>query len=167
MSWPRDVGCVLYETGSGAVFIDPLAPGGDREFWDWADERCRGREVAVLQTIHFHRRSREEFVARYAAAAEPPAAVRAHELPLAEETVYWLPEPRALVPGDVLIERDGALSLCPASWLELFDAKPTRSELAQAMRELCSLDIELVLVSHGEPVTAGGRDALMRALEAA
>ena len=56
-SWPRDVGCVLYETGAHGVFIDPLATPDDGAFWSWADERCGGREVAVLETIAFHRRS--------------------------------------------------------------------------------------------------------------
>jgi hypothetical protein len=158
---------VLYETAGGhAVFFDPLTPSDDGEFWRWADARCEGREVAVLETIHFHRRSRDEFVARYDAAALAPAGVVVHRYPLAEETVYWLPDARALVPGDTLVERDGELSLCPASWLEYLDARPTRAAVAAALRELCSLDVELVLVSHGEPVAAEAREALARALEA-
>jgi glyoxylase-like metal-dependent hydrolase (beta-lactamase superfamily II) len=149
------------------VFFDPLAPGEDGEFWSWADARCAGRTVAVLETIHFHRRNREEFAARYDAAAVAPAGVVAHHFPLADETVYWLPDARALIPGDTLIERDGELSLCPASWLEYLDARPTRAAVAAALRELCSLDVELVLVSHGEPVVGEARASLARALEAA
>jgi hypothetical protein len=167
MDWPRDVGCVLYESGRDAVFFDPLAPDDDGEFWRWADARCEGREVAVLETIHFHRRSRDEFAARYDAATVAPAAVSAHHFPLAEETIYWLPDRRALIPGDTLIERDGELSLCPQSWLEFLPANPTREAVAAALRELCALDVELVLVSHGEPVAGDARAALTRALEAA
>jgi hypothetical protein len=165
--WPRDVGCVLYETDGHAVFFDPLAAADEREFWGWADARCEGREVAVLETIRFHRRSRDEFAARYDAAAVAPAGVVAYHFALAEETVYWLPHAHTLIPGDTLIERDGALSLCPASWLEYLDTRPTRAAVAAALRELCALDIELVLVSHGEPVAGDARAALAHALEAA
>jgi hypothetical protein len=35
-----------------------------------------------------------------------------------------------------------------------------------ALRPLLDLPIELILVSHGEPVLAGGREALARALQA-
>jgi hypothetical protein len=121
----------------------------------------------VLETIHFHRRSRDEFTARYDAGTVAPAGVVARHFPLAEETIYWLPDRRALIPGDTLIERDGELSLCPQSWLEYLDAKPARAAVAAALRELCALDVELVLVSHGEPVAGAARAALARALEAA
>jgi len=158
---------VLYETAADAVFFDPLAPAGEAGFWDWADERCDGRRVTVLETIAFHRRGREEFAARYGAAAVPPAGVVAHPFPVAQETVYWVPEHRALIPGDTLIERDGELSLCPPSWLEYLEASPTQATLAQALQELLALDVELVLVSHGEPTTSGAHEALARALGAA
>ncbi len=74
MLWPRDVACVLHEHANCAVFIDPLAAPGDAAFWSWADDRCRDREVAVLETIRFHRRSREAFLARYSAATLAPHA---------------------------------------------------------------------------------------------
>jgi glyoxylase-like metal-dependent hydrolase (beta-lactamase superfamily II) len=158
---------VLYETGSHAVFFDPLAPAADAAFWAWADERCRGRAVVLLETIHFHSRSRAEFAARYDvdAATAAPAAVVAHPIPGAQEVVYWLPEHRALIPGDTLIVSDGALSICPASWLDYLEAKPARSEVARALTAaLGELDVELVLTSHGGPVTTDARDALARAL---
>ncbi len=32
--------------------------------------------------------------------------------------MYWLPEPRALVPGDLLIgDGEGGVRMCPESWL--------------------------------------------------
>src|SRR5476651_1243868 len=66
--WPREVGCVFYETSEAAVFIDALVPAGDAEaFWRWADEHCRERVVSVLSTIAFHRRSRDLLVDRYGA----------------------------------------------------------------------------------------------------
>ena len=108
------------------MFIDPLAVADDGAFWSWADDRCRGREVVALETIRFHRRSREAFLARYSAATMAPQSavpprwgVEPHSLPATEETVFWIPEHRALVPGDVLLGTGGGgLSLCPESWLE-------------------------------------------------
>ena len=100
---------MLYEHADCAVFIDPLENADDPAFWSWADDRCRDHEVVVLETIHFHRRSREAFLARYAAttlapesACPPHWGVEARRPPATEETVYWIPEHRALVPGNWL-----------------------------------------------------------------
>jgi hypothetical protein len=43
----------------------------------------------------------------------------------------------------------------------------TVEELRDALRPLLDLPVELVLVSHGEPVLAQGRDALAEALRRA
>ena len=173
--WPREVGCVLYETDGRAVFIDPQAPEDDPAFWRWADERCDGREVSVLETTACHRRSRERFVARYAAPSTPdgggqpaPDSIEAYPLAAFEETLYWVAEHRALVPGDVLIgDGGGELRLCPESWLDDFSPRPTLGEMRAALGVLSELDIELVLVSHGEPALRHGGAALARALHAA
>jgi glyoxylase-like metal-dependent hydrolase (beta-lactamase superfamily II) len=159
---------VLYETAERAVFFDPLAPDDDAGFWSWADDRCRGREVVVLETIAYHRRSREAFLARYAASADVPETVAAYPFPAADETVFWVAEHRALVPGDLLLGSGGGrLSLCPPSWLEEASGTPTLGEVREALGVLLELDVELVLVSHGEPALAGGRDELARALAVA
>jgi hypothetical protein len=169
-AWPREVGCLLYTTPSSAVFIDPLAPAeGSAAFWRWADELCRDREVSCLETIAYHRRSREEVTARYAASTDVPAGAAAHPLPGFGETVYWIPEHRALVPGDSLIAAPGGeLRLCPQSWLDDLrspgQAPPTQPDLRAALLPLCDLDPELVLVSHGEPAVHGAGAALARAL---
>jgi hypothetical protein len=167
-SWPQDVGCVLYEAGDRVVFIDPLAPAADEAaFWQWADERCRGRAVVVLETIGFHRRDRDAVADRYGAVAEPPPGVVAYPFPIAGETVYWLPEPHALVPGDSLVGTGGALSLCPERWLQFIDGTPTLTAVAASLRPLLTLDVRLILVSHGEPTTSDAPAALARALAAA
>jgi hypothetical protein len=169
--WPREVGCVLYTTSSSAVFIDPLAPDDDGAFWRWADERCEGLEVSVLETIAYHRRSREQVIARYDARQSAPDGVAPHPLRGFEETVYWIAEHRALVPGDVLItDPDGELRMCPESWLDdlgSHSTPPTHADLREALRPFSALEVELVLVSHGEPVLQGAQAALQRALELA
>jgi hypothetical protein len=167
-SWPREVGCVLFASDDHAVFIDPLAPAGDGAFWDWADRCCAGRAVAVLETISFHRRDRDEFVARYDAASTPPTGVEAHPLAVGDETLYWLTAPRALVPGDSIVGTGGGeLAPSPPQWLEELSAKPTPAQFREALRTLLALEPEMVLVSHGEPARSGAAAALARALREA
>jgi hypothetical protein len=170
--WPQEVGCVLYERDAEAIFIDPLVPANEADrFWRWADERCAGREVKVLTTIDFHRRSREEILQRYATdvshmARNPPAGVEPIALAGAGETLYWLAEHRALVAGDRIIGGNGGgLRVCPQSWLDSPPIRITVAELRELLRALLALPIEMVLVSHGEPVLTDGLAALARALE--
>lgn len=119
----------------------------------------------MLQTIRFHRRSADQFIGRYGAATAVPDGVLALPVPLAGETLYFVPAHRALIPGDVLItDGAGELSLCPASWLDELDPPPALADVRGALRALLALDPELVLVSHGEPVLAGGWAALAHAL---
>ena len=172
--WDRDVGCVLYDAADAVVLIDPLLPPDRDGFWCWLDEHVGGRDerVVVLTTIAWHDRSTDEVVARYGAttARAPrslPQGVETFEVPRAGEVMYWLQEPRALVPGDrILGAPGGGLRLCPASWLSYLPSGITVDELRQALRPLLDLPIEMVLVSHGKPVLGGGRAALERALAA-
>ena len=146
--WPRDVGCVLHDTGEHAVFIDPLADDADAGFWDWADARCAGRSVVVLTTLGFHRRSRARFVERYGAGEAAPASVTALPFPELDETMYWLVQPRALVPGDRLLGGEaGGLALCPQSWLRYIDPEPTLEQARSQLRVLLDLPVEAVVVS--------------------
>ena len=62
--------------------------------------------------------------------------------------MYWLPGPRALVPGDRLIgDGAGGVRPCPQSWL---DSGPGRrlEELRAALQPLLELPVEHVLCSH-------------------
>jgi len=164
--WPLQVGCVLYETPGHAVLIDPLVPADDGALSSWLERRCGSREVTVLETIRFHSRSGERLRERYGASAAAPG-VESFSFPAAGETVYWIPEHRALVPGDLLVVDGGTLALCPQGWLDDMGHAPRREELAVQMRVLLALEPELVVVSHGEPVLGGGTAALAGALEAA
>lgn len=165
--WPEHVGCVAYHGRETLVLIDPLVPD---ELWPTLDRLAEGRPVAVLTTIGFHRRSRDAVVRRYGASTSRakktlPAGVETIPIPRAGETMIWIPEHAALVPGDrVLGGRDGGLRVCPESWLRYLSSGITGEELRAELRPLLQLPIELVLVSHGEPVLARGRDALARAL---
>ena len=163
--WDQEVGCVYYEALDAVVLVDPLAPPEDEErFWAALDrdvERA-GKPVRILLTVAWHGRSAEAVAERYGAVTEGslPAGVEAYAAPAGEETVYRLPEHGALVFGDVVLGADGGVRLCPESWLT-----GTRARLKEELRPLLELPVERLLVSHGEPVLAGGRAALARALD--
>jgi hypothetical protein len=171
--WGPDVGCVAYEAPDALVLVDPLVPGDREDLRDALDALVRrhGRRVAILTTLGFHRRSKEELAARYDASTSRarktlPAGVETVQIKGAGETMVWLAEPRALVPGDRLLGADGGgLRLSPDSWLRYLPSGMGARQLREALRPLLDLPVEKVLVSHGEPVLRGGRDAIARALE--
>jgi hypothetical protein len=165
--WPADVGCVYYEVENGVVLIDPLVPqeeDGRERFLRALDrdvENAGGR-VRVLRTVRWHHRSVDEVCERYGATLSTEApGIEAFEIEPAEESVFWLAEHRAVVPGDAIIGADdGGVQMCPQSWL----GERTHDELRSALRPLLDLPVERVLVSHGEPVLERGREALAKAL---
>jgi hypothetical protein len=169
--WPPDVGCVAYEARDALVLVDPLVPADREPFTAAMDERARraGGRVVVLTTIAFHRRSRDEVAARYGAStsrakANLPEGVETIPIRRAGEVMVWLPEPRALIPGDRLLGAGGGLRLCPESWLGYLRNGMTLDGLREALRPLLDLPVELVMTSHGDPVLEGGRGAIARAL---
>ena len=171
--WPPDVGSVAYEASDAFVFVDPLVPSETEAFWRAMDSRVKrhGGRVVVLTTISFHRRSRDQIVERYRASTSRarkslPAGVQTVPIRRAGEVMVWLDDHRALVPGDrILGDGRGGLRLCPASWLRYLPSGMTLSGLRDALRPLLELPVEMVLVSHGEPVLVEGRAALARALK--
>jgi glyoxylase-like metal-dependent hydrolase (beta-lactamase superfamily II) len=186
--WPREVGCVYVETAGTVVLIDPLVPTNVDaratflEHLD-ADVERNGKPVAILVTLPWHVRSAAELAERHdaevwasSASAEQvdgvvtnpfepgqvlPGGVIGLDAQREGETMYWLPEHRALVPGDSLLgDGDGGVRIPPDSWFE--DVPPAEFKLA--LRGLLDLPVERVLVSHGEPVLTDGHAALERAL---
>jgi hypothetical protein len=171
--WGPDVGSVAYEAPDALVLVDPLVPADRDDLRDELDALVRrhGRRVAILTTLSFHRRSRDELAERYEASTSRarktlPAGVETVRIEGAGETMVWLPEQRALVPGDRLLGADdGGLRLSPDSWLRYLPSGMRHPELREALCPLLDLPVELVLVSHGEPVLSGGREAISRALD--
>jgi hypothetical protein len=170
--WGPDVGSVAYQAPDALVLVDPLVPADRSDVQEELDELVRGhrRPVVILTTLQFHRRSRDELAARYGASTSRakkslPEGVETIQIPGAGETMVWLPERRALIPGDRLLGGErGGLRLCPESWLRYLPSNMNRSELRNALRPLLDLPVEMVLVSHGEPVLSRGGAALARAL---
>lgn len=163
--WRQDVGSLALDTSDGLILIDPLDP----------PRELRSPEH-VLLTVFWHGRSTKDVDAEHvwapARSAQPlrnrgiavtdvfrggdelPGGVASFRTPRVSEVVFWLPEPRAVVVGDVLL--GSPLRLCPERWL----GKPTHDDLRASLQPLLELPVERVLVSHGEPVLCGGRAAL-------
>jgi glyoxylase-like metal-dependent hydrolase (beta-lactamase superfamily II) len=174
--WGPEVGSIYAELPDAVVLIDPLVPEDEEEkFWSALDrdiERA-GRPVYVLLTVHWHERSVAAVLDRYKATlwrpeekGELPAGVHAEVVKGSDwvEAMFFLEPHRALVAGDLLIGKDGGIEL-PVAWFPKGEQDWARDELKPMLRErLAALPVELVLVSHGEPVLSEGAVALERAL---
>jgi hypothetical protein len=172
--WEEDVGSVAVDTGDGLVLIDPLDPPRDLR-----------RPDHVLVTVYWHGRGTSSVGAervwapkrsaqplknrginvtdRFRAGDELPGAIQAIQTARTAEVVYWLPQQRAVVTGDVLLGAGAKpratsepLRLCPERWL----GKATHDDLRKSLRPLLDLPVERVLVSHGEPLLRDGKRAL-------
>jgi hypothetical protein len=100
-----------------------------------------------------------------------PGGVQAHPIRglQVSETVYYLPPHRALVFSDSLIGVDGGrVRVPPARWAPETPegAAGYRAEFRASLRTLLDLPVEILLVSHGDPILENGRDALAEALDA-
>ena len=175
-SWGPAVGSVYAELPDAVVLVDPLVPAEDEEeFWSHLDRDVErsGQPVHVLLTVHWHERSVAAVVDRYKAAfwrpeekGELPHGVRAEVVKGSDwvEAMFFLEQHRALVVGDLLVGSDDGIEL-PVSWFPKGEQEWARDELKPMLRErLGALPIELVLVSHGEPVLEDGALALRAAL---
>jgi hypothetical protein len=175
-NWGPDVASIYAELPQAIVVIDPLVPAGeDERFWSALDRDVErlGRPVHVLLTVHWHERSVAAVLDRYRATLWRPE--EKGELPegvLAEvvrgsdwvEALFYLEPHHALVTGDLLIGAKGGIEL-PVRWFPKGEQQWAEETLKPELRErLDKLPIELVLVSHGEPVLSEGRAALDRGL---
>jgi glyoxylase-like metal-dependent hydrolase (beta-lactamase superfamily II) len=188
VGWEQEVGCVYLETPGHVLLFDPLIPGEPEARATFLsnlddDVRRKGKPVAILLTIFWHERSSAELARRYDARiwARVGAADRI-EAPVSNqfvpgdtlpggvigidgqrgfEAIYWLPEQRALVPGDSLLgDGNGGIRVTPESWL----SNTTPRDFKRSLRGLLDLPVEMVLLSHGEPVLEEAHAVLERAL---
>jgi glyoxylase-like metal-dependent hydrolase (beta-lactamase superfamily II) len=156
-NWPQEVPVVRYDTDDAVVLIDPFLPP------DGAFDPG-GKPVCVLLTAPWHERGTRDFVARYGASVWPqttselPAgvqAIRPESDPV--ETLFFVPEHRTLVTGDVFSGTGGRFHVFFADEIEDRDA------YLRSLARLADLPIERVIVAHGEPVLT---DAAARIREA-
>jgi hypothetical protein len=154
-----------------------------------------GNRLAILITVPYHVRSSEELWQRYRREAETtihghracakrltdksalreidpgmplPGDVTAHTIgkPRRHEMPLHLPSHDALVFGDAIAEVDGRLVMWAS---EKVDEKVTtfyRERFAPTLEPLLELSWDRALVTHGQPLLGGGKNALRRALKA-
>jgi hypothetical protein len=155
--WEPEAGChaLVAPDGRALVLVDPLVPADDEDgFWRALDGDVeRHGPPHILLTVFWHARGSRRILGRYEGArlcAYAPARESAHEL------AYRVPEYDAVVVGDSLIRP-------PGGDVRVWSHEPSvRTELRSRLAQ----PLGLLLLTHGEPVLGGGREALARALEA-
>jgi glyoxylase-like metal-dependent hydrolase (beta-lactamase superfamily II) len=175
--WGPEVGSVYAELPDALVMVDPLVPQDEEDrFWEALDRDVErvGKPVHVLLTVHWHERSVAAVLDRYKATlwrpeekGELPAGVHAEVVKGSDwvEALFFLEPHRALIAGDLLIGKVGGGIELPVGWFPKGEQDWAQQELKPELRKrLAELPVELVVVSHGEPVLEDGAAALERAL---
>jgi glyoxylase-like metal-dependent hydrolase (beta-lactamase superfamily II) len=176
--WEEDVGSLALESDDGLILIDPIDPPRDLPrpdhvlltvFWhnrSTADVRAK-RVWAPTRSAQPLRNRGVDVTDAFTAGDELPGGVQAFQTARVSEVVFWLPEQRAVVAGDVLLGAGAKpratkdpLRLCPERWL----GKATHADLQRTLEPLLDLPVQRVLVSHGKPVLRGGKRALEHVL---
>lgn len=175
--WGPEVGSVYAELPDALVMVDPLVPQDEEDrFWEALDRDVErvGKPVHVLLTVHWHERSVAAVLDRYKATlwrpeekGTLPAGVHAEVVKGSDwvEALFFLEPHRALIAGDLLIGKAGGGIELPVGWFPKGEQDWAQQELKPELRKrLAELPVELVVVSHGEPVLEDGAAALERAL---
>jgi hypothetical protein len=175
-----EVAAFLVQAGDRRLLIDPIA----------APDPLPGRgEVAILITIPYHVRDSEELAERHDATIyghravhkrlgsgrryeeigpgdELPGGATVHAIgkPRRYEMPIHLPSHSALVFGDAVVEWRGALRVWTHDPVDDDVARFYRERFNPTLRPLLDLDVDRVLVTHGEPVLEDGRAELQKAL---
>ena len=189
--WGAEVASFALEAGEVTLLVDPLLPDEDGPVLERLDALAGGR-VAVLLTIPYHTRSAEPLRERYgatihghAAAADRLASTKGFEVmepgaplpggatafaigrPRRFELPIHLPSHRALAFGDAIVTTPaGELRLWHGDPVDAARARWYRERFVPTLAPLRELDLERILVTHGEPVLSGGGAALEEALGA-
>jgi glyoxylase-like metal-dependent hydrolase (beta-lactamase superfamily II) len=184
---PTMTAYVLHD-GADTILVDPVARD-EEPLLAALDEVVRGR-VRILVTTPFHVRGSELLWRRWRhehgvtifghehcatrlddrSAFRPlrggetlEGGVRAHSFgrPRRAEIPFELPSHRALAFGDTVLEIEGELRVWPRH--REIDRAWYEQRFLPTLDPLGRLDVERILVTHGEPVLRGGADALAAA----
>jgi glyoxylase-like metal-dependent hydrolase (beta-lactamase superfamily II) len=177
----------------GTLLVDPLVDGDDDPALASLDGLVRGR-VRILVSMPFHTRSAESLWRRYRGAKsriyghrdvatrlvdvsgfeavaggdDVDGVARFHPLghPPRSEQPIEIPAHRALVFGDAVVETGGGELRV---WNTPLEGERRRrwwhDRYLPTLERLAALDVEHVLVTHGQAVVGNGAAALHRALE--
>ncbi len=179
--WPELVSSYALDDGERLLLFDPIAPPSE------IAALVADRDAAVVLTSAWHERDTRELVERfglpvfvpqpdrgrsdvawlfgeggrgqarvYTAKAGLPAGLRGFAGRVSNEFVLWMERHRALIAGDTFVDLGRGLEI-PPEWR----AEETRDQIANRLRVLLDLPVELVLPAHGEPAD---RAALERVL---
>jgi hypothetical protein len=186
---PPTMTAYVLREGEDTILIDPLVTGKSEPLAA-LDEIVRGR-VRILVTTPFHVRGSELLWRRWQdrhevtifghqhcatrlddrSAFRPlrggetlEGGVRAHPIgrPRRAEIPFELPSHRALAFGDTVLEIDGELRVWPRH--RDIDRVWYEQRFLPTLEPLTRLDVERVLVTHGEPVLRDGARALAASL---
>jgi hypothetical protein len=187
--WGSEVASFALDASDATLLIDPLV--ADDAVLDRLDELA-GQPVAILITVPYHTRSAEPLRDRYGATihghpavtkrlrstkgfepmepgAELPGGARAFAIgkPRRHETPIHLPSHRALAWGDAIVTTpEGELRLWHYERVDAKRARWYRERFNPTLAPLLELDLDRILVTHGEPILTDGASALAGALDA-
>jgi hypothetical protein len=156
--WGPEVRSYAYDTGEALVLFDPISPPSLLE------GLVEAQEIGVLLTAAWHRRTADECVERlgahvFGADEPPPADVERRRTYYEDEVAYWIPRHRALVIGDVFTNEEGFI--LRNDWLP---EGVSAEQMREGLRPLLELPVELVLITHGDPVVEDAHSKLQAAL---
>jgi hypothetical protein len=180
------------KAGDTTLVIDPLLPPDPEPVLETIDSTVTGR-LAILITIPYHVRSSEELWRRYRKDAETtihghractkrltdesgfreiepgtplPGDVTAHTIgkPRRYEMPLHMPSHEALVFGDAVAETDGRLVVWATDKVDAKVERFYRERFNPTLESLLELSWDRALVTHGQPLLRGGKDALRDAL---
>ncbi len=159
------------DDGDRLLLFDPLAVPSEIE------ELAAGREPVVVLTSPWHERDTRSLVERlgapvftpapdegtpdvawllgggrgdghlYSAGDRLPVGVEALPGRLPNDLVLWIESRRAVIAGDTLVDFGQGLEI-PVEWLP---QSVTRQQVADGLRSLLELPVEVVLATHGGP----------------
>ena len=176
--WGPLVSSYAIDDGRRLVLFDPLAPPGELE------SLAAERETAIVLTCPWHRRDAEALARRYGAPLYVPPPDEGDPTPVdgtvfsagdrlpvgveaflgmePNDLVLWVESHHALVAGDTLQDRgDGLQFLGNLANNVPAEHAAAVEQILEGMKQLLSLPVELVLLTHGAPAD---RAALERAL---
>ena len=183
--WGEIVSSYALVSEQGLVLVDPQVPAEETEAARFCKALDRDVEAhgppSILLTVYWHARSAKEIGERYAgstiwapadtpeghvphthtytAGDALPAGIQARDVSRLGELVLYLPTHKAVAFGDVVLD---GVRLLPDGWLR---NDMTKQDVTEALRPLLDEKIELLLLTHGGPVTEGARKKLERALD--
>lgn len=173
--WKQQVSSYALVDDDTLVLFDPLVPTDDPDaFWKALDGDVDHHGApAILVSVYWHVRSAPQIVDRYDGSSvwahQParrgmrnriaytntfedgdklPGGVEAIAMHHMNEAAFWLPRHRALLVGDSVVADDGAVKLCPRSWLRKQESvDEQRASVERALQR----GPKQLLLTHGGP----------------